>query len=128
MIIFLFNFINFNFYNFIFEEKLLNDIEKLKFIHELIPLTFCIFLVGFIGFIESKDFLNILINIEIMMLGINFYLITLSIYYGSYIGQVYALCFLAITAAETAIGLGLLILLYRNKGQIKFTEISTLKG
>ena len=119
---------NSNFYQLIFEEKLLNNIEDIKFIHELIPLTLCIFLVGFIGFLESKDFLNILINIELMMLGINFYLITLSIYYGNYIGQIYALCFLAITAAETAIGLGLLILLYRNKGQIAFIETSSLKG
>jgi NADH-quinone oxidoreductase subunit K len=48
--------------------------------------------------------------------------------YGSYEGQVYALCFLAVTAAETAIGLGLLILFYRSKGQITFAELSTLKG
>jgi NADH-quinone oxidoreductase subunit K len=62
------------------------------------------------------------------MLGVNFYLITTSIFYGSYEGQVYALCFLAVTAAETAIGLGLLVLLYRSKGQITFTELSTLKN
>lgn len=40
----------------------------------------------------------------------------------------YALCFLAITAAETAIGLGILILLYRVKGKIAFDEFSTLRG
>jgi len=39
----------------------------------------------------------------------------------------YALCFLAVTAAETAIGLGLLILMYRAKGRISITELSTLK-
>ena len=47
--------------------------------------------------------------------------------WGDYRGQVYALCFLAITAAETAIGLGILILLYRTKGEIVFDEFSTLK-
>jgi len=62
------------------------------------------------------------------MLGINFHLITSSIVWCDYYGQVYALCFLAITAAETAVGLGILILLYRTKGVIAFDEFSTLKG
>jgi len=68
------------------------------------------------------------VNVELMMLGVNFYLITLSIIWGDFYGQMYALCFLAVTAAETAIGLGLLILMYRAKGRISFTELSTLKG
>jgi NADH:ubiquinone oxidoreductase subunit K len=61
------------------------------------------------------------------MLGINFYLITISLVYSSYLGQVYSLCFLSLTAAETAIGLGLLITLYRIKGSIQFIETSGLK-
>jgi NADH-quinone oxidoreductase subunit K len=105
-----------------------NLVSNLAFSHELIPLTIAIFLVGLIGFLESKEFLSILINTEIMMLGINFHLITSSIVWGDYYGQVYALCFLAITAAETAVGLGILILLYRTKGKISFDEFSTLKG
>jgi len=63
-----------------------------------------------------------------MMLGINFHLITSAILWGDYSGQVYALCFLAITAAETAVGLGILILLYRTKGKITFDEFATLRG
>jgi NADH-quinone oxidoreductase subunit K len=93
-----------------------------------LPLAVCIFLVGFVGFLESVEFLSLLINIEIIILGINFYLITCSLIAGDYYGQLYALCFLAVTAAETAIGLGILILLYRAKGHIGFRELSTLKG
>jgi len=96
--------------------------------YELIPLAICVFLIGIIGFLESRDFLTLLVNTEIMMLGINFYLITLSIISGTQLGQLYALCLLAVTAAETAVGLGLLILLYRSKGQITFSELTTLKG
>jgi NADH-quinone oxidoreductase subunit K len=110
------------------EAKLYNKIVELNYAYDLLPLAICIFLVGLVGFIESRDFLTLLVNTELMMLGINFYLITTSIVYGSYEGQIYALCFLAITAAETAIGLGLLVLLYRSKGQITFTELSTLKN
>jgi len=96
--------------------------------YELLPLAICVFLIGLIGFLESRDFLTLLVNTEIVMLGINFYLITLSLIAGTEIGQLYALCLLAVTAAETAVGLGLLILLYRSKGQITFVELTTLKG
>jgi NADH-quinone oxidoreductase subunit K len=102
--------------------------ELLFDIYELLPLATCIFLIGLIGFLESRDFLTLLVNVEIMMLGINFYLITLSLIAGAFSGQLYALCFLAVTAAETAVGLGLLILLYRSKGQIVFTDLTTLRG
>lgn len=115
---------NFSAFNFSISEKLHN----LMFVYDLLPLAVCIFLIGFIGFIESRNFLTLLVNTEIIMLGINFYLITLSLIYGSYEGQIYALSYLAITAAETAIGLGLLILLYRSKGQITFVEFSSIKG
>jgi len=103
-------------------------VTNLKTSHELIPLAVAIFLVGLIGFLESREFLSLLINTEIMMLGVNFHLITSSILWGDYYGQAYALCFLAVTAAETAVGLGILILLYRTKGKISFDEFSTLKG
>lgn len=102
--------------------------DNLLYNHEFFPLSTAIFLFGVIGFIEGCQFLSILINTEIMMLGINFNLITSAVVWGDYYGQVYALCFLAITAAETAIGLGILILLYRTKGTITFDELSTLKG
>jgi len=105
-----------------------DQVATLRFSHELIPLATSIFLFGLVGFLESKEFLSVLINTEIMMLGINFHLITHSILWGDYAGQVYALCFLAVTAAETAVGLGLLILLYRTKGRITFDESSTLRG
>ena len=110
------------------EEVYLNLVQQLRFSHELIPLATSIFLIGLAGFLESREFLSLLVNTEIMMLGINFHLITSAVMWGDYRGQVYALCFLAITAAETAIGLGILILLYRVKGKIAFDEFSTLRG
>ena len=96
--------------------------------HELLALATCIFLAGFVGFLESSEFLTLLINVEVIMLGANFYLITCSLLYGDYFGQLFALCLLAVTAAETAIGLGILILLYRAKGRVDFIETSTLRG
>lgn len=92
------------------------------FKHELVPVALSITSVGLISLITSRDFLNVLINTEIAMLGVNFYLITASMVWGDYWGQMYAICILALTAAETAIGLGLLILLYRTRGSVKFYQ------
>ncbi len=58
------------------EEVYTNLVSQLKFSHELIPLTTAIFLIGLAGFLESREFLSLLVNTEIMMLGINFHLIT----------------------------------------------------
>jgi len=44
-----------------------------------VPLTVAIFLMGLVGFLESREFLSILINTEIMMMGANFHLITSAI-------------------------------------------------
>jgi NADH-quinone oxidoreductase subunit K len=118
-----YNILNIQYYDYI--QLLINN---LHYNHELLPLSTAIFLFGLAGFLESREFLSILVNTEIMMLGANFHLITSAIIWGDYYGQVYALCFLAITAAETAVGLGILILLYRTKGKISFDEFSTLKG
>jgi NADH-quinone oxidoreductase subunit K len=117
-----------NFTEFNFASTTNSVVSQLFYAHELLPLAICIFLVGLVGFLESKEFLTLLINVEIVMLGINFYLVLCSLFFGDYFGQLYVLCFVAVTAAETAIGLGLLILLYRAKGQITFTELSTLRG
>lgn len=97
------------------------------FAHELVSIALGIVFVAFIGFVDSKDFLNILINAEIAMLGINFYLITASITWGDYQGQIYALCVLALTASETAVGLALLILLYRSRGSVRFFSTNLIQ-
>jgi NADH-quinone oxidoreductase subunit K len=62
------------------------------------------------------------------MLGANFNILTSALALGDGLGQAYVLCILAVTAAETAVGLGLLILLYRSKGSVTFNDVTTLKG
>lgn len=58
------------------EQYYQNIISGLNYGHELLPLATAIFLIGLSGFIESREFLSLLVNTEIMMLGINFHLIT----------------------------------------------------
>lgn len=58
------------------EQHYQSIINGLNYRHELLPLATAIFLIGLSGFIESREFLSLLVNTEIMMLGINFHLVT----------------------------------------------------
>jgi len=98
------------------------------FSHELFCITSATILAGFIGLFESTHFLNILLNFEIIFLGLNFQLITISIFLNDPFGHIFALCILALVVSGAVIGLSLVVLQFRTKQSIVFTEISTLKG
>jgi len=94
---------------------------------ELHYISYSAFLIGLISFFESRDLLNILINLEIMMVSISFYTLSTAVIFGDYLGQVYVLCFLAISAVETVVGLSIVVLLHRVQETLVLTERSLLK-
>ena len=67
-------------------------------------------------------------SLELMFLSVNFNLITLGNYRGDLTGQVFVFFVLTVVAAESAIGLALLIVLFRNKKTIDVDDLSELKG
>ena len=67
-------------------------------------------------------------SLELMFLSVNFNLITLGNYLGDLTGQVFVFFVLTVVAAESAIGLALLIVLFRNKKTIDVDDLSKLKG
>jgi NADH-quinone oxidoreductase subunit K len=88
-----------------------------------------LFLIGIFGIILNKgSILLILMCIELILLSVNLNFITFSIYLDDFIGQIFALFILTIAAAESAIGLAILILYYRVRGTISINNTSVLKG
>tara|TARA_B100000902_G_C26978429_1_gene748991 strand:- start:43 stop:249 length:207 start_codon:yes stop_codon:yes gene_type:complete len=67
-------------------------------------------------------------SLELMFLSVNFNLITLGNYLGDLTGQVFVFFVLTVVAAESAIGLAILIVLFRNKNSIDVDDLSELKG
>ena len=67
-------------------------------------------------------------SIELMLLAINFFLIVESVYNDDIIGQLFALFILTVAAAESAIGLAILVVYYRVKSTIDIKAISLLQG
>jgi NADH:ubiquinone oxidoreductase subunit K len=95
----------------------------------LIALSFILFLIGILGIIVNrKNLLLLLMSIELMLLAINFLLILTSSYLDNIMGQLFALYILVVAAAESAIGLSILIAYYRVKGSISVKFINLLRG
>jgi len=88
-----------------------------------------LFLIGMIGiFATRKNIILILICVELMLLSINLNFIVFSVYLDDLVGQVFSLFVLTVAAAESAIGLAILVVYYRLKGVILIDKINILKG
>jgi len=94
-----------------------------------ITLGFILFLLGVLGIIVNrKNIIILLMSIELMLLSINFLLLTVSSLIDNLDGQIFALYILVVAAAESAIGLSILIAFYRVRGTISVKFINLLKG
>lgn len=94
-----------------------------------ITLSFILFIMGVLGIIiNRKNIIILLMSIELMLLSINFLLITVSTLLDNIHGQVFALYILVVAAAESAIGLSILIAYYRVRGTISVKFTNLLKG
>ena len=92
-------------------------------------LFYFLFLIGLSGIIFNyKNYLVTMFCIELMYLGITVCFIIVSVSTADPKGQIYAILLLILAAAESAIGLGLLIVLYRFGNSIEFQEYQKLKG
>jgi len=88
-----------------------------------------LFTLGIFGiFLNRKNVIIILMSIELILLAVNINLVTFSTYLGDIVGQIFALLVLTVAAAETAIGLAILVVYYRNRGSIAVEDINLMKG
>lgn len=96
---------------------------------DFLIVSVCLFMLGLLGiFITRKNIIVILMSIELMLLAINFNFIIFSVFLDDIYGQIFALIILTIAAAESAIGLAILVIYYRLRGVISVDFISTIKG
>jgi NADH-quinone oxidoreductase subunit K len=89
-------------------------------------ILFCISVAGI--FLNRKNVIILLMAIEIMLLAVNMNFIAFSSYLGDVAGQVFVFFILTVAAAEAAIGLAILVVLFRNRRTINVEELDSLKG
>ncbi len=88
-----------------------------------------LFAVAIVGiFLNRKNIIILLMAIELMLLAINTNFVAFSHYLGDLHGQVFVLFIMTVAAAESAIGLAILVLLFRNKTRINVDALTDLKG
>jgi NADH-quinone oxidoreductase subunit K len=88
-----------------------------------------LFTLGILGiFLNRKNLIIILMSIELILLAVNINLVAFSAYLGDLVGQVYALVVLTVAAAESAIGLAILVAYFRNRGSIAVEDVNLMKG
>jgi NADH-quinone oxidoreductase subunit K len=79
-------------------------------------------------FLNRRNLIVLLMAIELMLLAVNLNFVAFSHYLGDMAGQVFVFFILTVAAAESAIGLAILVVLFRNRASIAVDELDTLKG
>jgi NADH-quinone oxidoreductase subunit K len=89
-------------------------------------ILFAISVVGI--FMNRKNLIVLLMAIELMLLAVNMNFIAFSHYLGDAAGQIFVFFILTVAAAESAIGLAILVVLFRNLNTVEVEELDELKG
>ena len=92
----------------------------------LAAILFCISMAGII--INRKNIIILLMSIELMLLSVNLNFLAFSHYLNDLAGQVFVFFILTVAAAEAAIGLAILVVLFRNKQSINVEDIDSMRG
>lgn len=91
-------------------------------------LSTIIFFIGMLGVIRRKNLLMLFFSTEIMLNAVNIGLAAISKFHGDLTGQMFAFFIVAVAASEVAVGLGLLILLFKRKGTLDLDKITSMRG
>ena len=86
-----------------------------------------LFTIGVVGVLTRRNIMVILMSIELMMNAVNINLIAFSSRLGEVSGQVFAIFVITVAAAEAAVGLGIVIAMFRNKETMNINEIDLMK-
>jgi NADH-quinone oxidoreductase subunit K len=96
-------------------------------IHYYLILGAALFTIGVVGVLTRRNIMVILMSIELMMNAVNINLIAFSSSLGQFAGQVFAIFVITVAAAEAAVGLGIVIAMFRNKETMSINEIDLMK-
>ncbi len=88
-----------------------------------------LFLIGLSGiFLNRKNIIILLMSIELLLLAVNLNFLMFSVFLDDIMGQIFALLVLTVAAAESAIGLALLVIYYRVRGTVAVEFINLMRG
>ena len=89
--------------------------------------SLALLLIGSVGILMRRNVIVILMSVELLLNAVNINLVAFSKHWEHVVGQVFAIFVITVAVAEAAVGLGILIALYRNRGTAQADEIRLLK-
>lgn len=93
----------------------------------VLALSGILFAVGLVGAVTRRNLIVILMSIELMLNAVNVALVAFSRMWGQVDGQIFVLMVIVVAAAEVAVGLGIVISLFRNRESVNVEDMSLLK-
>jgi NADH-quinone oxidoreductase subunit K len=98
-------------------------------VEHFLVLAAILFTLGIFGiFLNRKNIIVILMSIELILLAVNLNFVAFSAHLGDLTGQIFAMFILTVAAAEAAIGLAIVVVVYRARGSIAVEDINAMKG
>ena len=107
-------------------ESLNNTIQSVPLNHYII-LSTIIFSIGVIGVLTRRNAIVIFMSVELMLNAVNLLLTAFSVYRGDAAGQVFVFFIMALAAAEVAVGLAIIVMIYRNTHSTDINVLNRLK-
>ncbi len=98
------------------------------YLNQFLLLAAVLFCLGVYGVLARKNGVLVLMSIELMLNAVNINLVAFGAFRDNVVGQVFALFVIAIAAAEVAIGLAIVLVIFRNKADIDLDEVDLMKG
>jgi NADH-quinone oxidoreductase subunit K len=92
-----------------------------------VVLSAAVFCIGLFGILTRRNALMFLMSVELMLNAANINLVAFANHWGNLTGQTFALFTIALAAAEVAVGLGIILVLYRNFEGVDVTEATTMR-
>ncbi|GAA4924800.1 MULTISPECIES: NADH-quinone oxidoreductase subunit NuoK [Mucilaginibacter] len=107
-------------------ESFTNAIQSVPLNHYIL-LSAIIFTIGVIGVLLRRNAIIIFMSVELMLNAVNLLLTAFSVYRGDAAGQVFVFFIMALAAAEVAIGLAIIVMIYRNTNSLDINVLNRLK-
>jgi NADH-quinone oxidoreductase subunit K len=90
-------------------------------------LSAAVFCIGLFGILTRRNALMFLMSVELMLNAANINFVAFSFFWGNLTGQVFSLFTMALAAAEVAVGIGIILVLFRNFRDVDVTEATTMR-
>ncbi|MBI3501855.1 MAG: NADH-quinone oxidoreductase subunit NuoK [Bacteroidetes bacterium] len=105
----------------------MNTIQNIHINHYIL-LSTVLFCIGVLGVLFRRNAIIIFMSVELMLNAVNLLLVAFSSYWGDAAGQVFVFFVMVVAAAEVAVGLAILIMIYRNTGSTDIDVLNKLKN